>query len=479
MSNPSNELPPNPVPKHLSEPPPGAWEPARQAALAIMKPLDAFMRVQAASGILLMAMAALAMIWANSPWAESYHHLWHTPLVFGIGGVTFKQDLHFWINDGLMVIFFFVVGLEIRREMHHGELSDLKRATLPIAAAVGGMIAPAGIYLALNRTPDVHHGWGVPMATDIAFAVGILVLLGKRVPAALRVLLLALAIIDDIGAILVIALFYSSGVQLAGFAIAGAGIALVLLMQAMGLRRPLLYVVPGVILWAGMLQAGVHPTIAGVILGLLTPVKSWFGQHGFLAEAGEAIREFEKHVTRGGDTHDLVHPLDRLNIARKEAIPPVVRLESILNPWVAYLIMPLFALSNAGVTLGSIDLSGGATTVALGVAVGLALGKPIGIVSASWLTTKLGLAALPRGVDTRGLIVVGCVGGVGFTMALFIAQLAFNDPDFLSVAKVFVLVGSVVAGIAGTIAGLVLLPKEQRPEIARITVDEAERSTDH
>jgi len=459
-------------------PPPGAWEPARQAARALVRPLEAFMKIQAASGVLLLVMALVAMAWANSPWHASYHRLWHTPLSLGLGEFAFRQSLHFWINDGLMVVFFFVVGLEIRREMQDGELSDLKRAALPVAAAVGGMLVPAGIYLAVNPSPEARHGWGVPMATDIAFAVGILALLGARVPAALRVLLLALAIIDDIGAILVIALFYSSGIQVVGLAIAAFGVALVIGLQRIGVRQPVVYIAPGLVLWGGMLYAGVHPTIAGVILGLLTPARSWFGEQGFLAEAKAALSEFHQRASRArADAHDLIEPLNRIATAQREAIPPVVRLESLLNPWVAFCIMPVFALSNAGVTL-SMDALGapGAASVAVGVAVGLCLGKPVGIVLVSLLATKLGLCTLPRGVNLRGLVVVGCVGGIGFTMALFIAQLAFRDPAQLGIAKIAVLGGSLAAGVLGVLAGLVLLPKQAEPNAAQ-SVDEAERST--
>lgn len=471
------------LPRGLDEsleqgPPPGAWEPARKAARALMRPLESFMKIQAASGILLLVMALVAMAWANSPWHESYHQLWHTPVSMGLGDFVFRQSLHFWINDGLMVIFFFVVGLEIRREMHHGELSDLKRAALPVAAAIGGMLVPACIYLAANPGVETRHGWGVPMATDIAFAVGILALLGSRVPAALRVLLLALAIIDDIGAILVIALFYSSGIVITGLGIAALGLALVIVFQRIGVRHPLAYVPPGCVLWFGMLHAGVHPTIAGVILGLLTPARSWFGHDGFLAEAKAALRDFnQRSVDPRADAHDLIEPLNRIATAQREAIPPVVRLEALLNPWVAFFIMPVFALSNAGVTISMETLTApGAATVAFGVAVGLCLGKPLGIVGVSLVARKLKLCALPRGVNVAGLLVVGCVGGIGFTMALFIAQLAFQDPTQLGVAKIAVLAGSLIAGILGIVLGMVLLPKRTEPSAAG-SVDEAERST--
>ena len=461
------------------EPPPGAWEPARQAALRLARPLERFLRVQAAGGILLLVAAIIAMVWANSPLADSYRALWHTPVKLGVGSLVFEKDLHFWINEGLMVLFFFVVGLEIRREMHQGELSELRRAILPIAAALGGMVAPALIYLAFNRAPETHSGWGVPMATDIAFAVGVLTLLGKRVPAALRVLLLALAIIDDIGAIVVIALFYSSGVQWIGLGVAVAGVAGVIALQRFGVRSPLVYILPGATVWGGLLAAGVHPTLAGVAMGLLTPVRSWFGEQGFLREATDALAEFRSRAERPShDHHELLHPLERIDQARREAVPPVVRLEAALNPWVAFGIMPLFALANAGVSLGAIDLAAsGAVSVALGVGIGLAVGKPVGIVSACLLAAKTGLCTLPRGVDWRGLLVVGAVAGIGFTMAIFIAELAFTDPAYLGVAKLAVLIGSLVAGIVGVLAGMLLL-SDKAPQGIALSVDEAERSTE-
>lgn len=464
--------------RSVSERPPEAWEPALKAAQVLVRPLESFLKIQAASGIVLLVAAVGAMVWANSAFSEQYAHFWHTPITLGVGDLVFTKDLHFWINDGLMVIFFFVVGLEIRREIYQGELSELKRAALPVAAAIGGMLAPAAIYLAFNPGAETRHGWGVPMATDIAFAVGVLTLLGNRVPSALRVLLLALAIIDDIGAILVIALFYSSGVQLMGLVVAVCGAAAVIGLQRLAVRSPLVYVVPGLVLWAGMMTAGVHPTIAGVILGLLTPVKTWYGSSGFLEEATAALSEFEDRAKKSRTTeHDLLHPLERLGQARREAIAPVLRLEQLLNPWVAFGIMPVFALANAGVTVGDVDLSGPRQTIGAGVALGLLFGKPIGIVLVSLLTVKLGICALPRSVNTRGLLVVGCVGGIGFTMALFIAQLAFNNANNLGVAKVAVLIGSLVSALVGLAAGALLLPKP-RPGVKAISADEAERSTE-
>lgn len=465
--------------KHLPPPiPPGTWVPARQAARVLLLPLEMFLHIQAASGIVLLIAAVVALAWANSPWHASYEHLWHTPLTFGIGSFVWKQPLHFFINDGLMVVFFFVVGLEIRREISCGELSEPRRAALPAAAALGGMLIPAGIYLLLNAGSPAKEGWGVPMATDIAFAVGVLSLLGKRVPAALRVLLLALAIIDDIGAIIVIALFYSTSFAVKGLGLVALGMFFVFVFQGFGLRRPLLYVAPGVVIWAGFLVAGIHPTIAGVLLGLLTPVRPWFGRDGFLSAAEQAIEKFRDRTAQGDDPHALLEPLSELSEARREAVAPVVRIEAALHPWVAYGIMPLFALANAGVRVIGMDLSDPtALRLGAGVSLGLVFGKPIGVLLASYLAVKIGIASLPRGVSWRSLSVVGVVAGIGFTMAIFIAGLAFPDNGKLGTAKLAVLVGTTVAALWALVFGRLLLPNAPPPDAAA-TADEAERSTE-
>ncbi|MCC6553254.1 MAG: Na+/H+ antiporter NhaA [Polyangiaceae bacterium] len=461
-------------PRHAPE----TWAPARRVADRLLRPLERFLHVEAASGIVLLAAAVVALVWANSAWAASYEALWHTPITLGIGRHVLTQSIHFWVNDGLMTIFFLVVGLEIRREIHSGELSELRRAILPIVAALGGMAAPALIYLALNQAPDVRHGWGTPTATDIAFAVGVLALLGKRVPPALRVLLLALAIIDDIGAIVLIAVFYSSGVAWTGLAVAAGGIAAVLLMQRLGVRRALAYVLPGAVVWAGMLRAGVHPTIAGVLLGLLTPVRSWFGDAGFVATARGAIEEIQSHARRHDSRiDDYLAPLRRMRQAQREALPPVVRVQAALHPWVAYGIMPLFALANAGVSVRGVATGAPASGIMLGVGLGLALGKPIGILASSFAAVRAGLCALPRGVGWRGIMLVGMVAGIGFTMAIFIAGLAFPDPARLGVAKLAVLLGSLASAVAGLLIGRAALPAALEPGAA-ITVDEAEQATD-
>jgi Na+:H+ antiporter, NhaA family len=462
-----------------SEHAPEAWPGARRFTRRVLRPLERFLRVEAASGIVLLAATLVAVVWANSPWRSSYEHLWHTRVSFGVGAAVFERSLHFWINEGLMAVFFFVVGLEIRRELHQGELADPKRAALPVAAALGGMIAPALIFLVLNGAPATRRGWGVPTATDIAFAVGVLALLGKRVPPALRVLLLALAIIDDIGAIVVIALFYSSGIVAAGLAIAAAGVASVWLLQRFGVRSPFAYFVPGAVIWFGVYRAGVHPTIAGVVVGLLTPVRTWFGEQGFLRVTRDAIHDLRHRASRDGHgSHDLLATLHTMRLANREAVSPVVRLQAVLHPWVAFGIMPLFALANAGVDLRGVQLEdAGAKSVALGVVLGLVLGKPIGILAASFATVRLGLCALPKGVHWSGVLLVGAVAGIGFTMAIFIAGLAFTDASLAAAAKVGVFVASGLAGVLGVVIGRMTLP--ERPEAgAATTVEEAEAAAD-
>jgi len=372
--------------------------------------LSRFLHIEAVSGVVLLFAAAIALIWANSPAAASYHALWHAPLTLGIGPYVSAQSLHFWINDALMAVFFLVVGMEIRREIHEGALASLPLAALPLAAALGGVLVPALIYVALNTDPTTLRGWAVPTATDIAFAVGVLALLGRSIPGNVRVLLLALAIIDDIVAVLIIAVFYSGGLDFSGLLVAGLGIFMVLGLQRIGTGSAWAYVVPGAVLWLGLLQTGAHPTLAGVVLGLMTPVLP-------VRLRGEA---------------------------------PVTRVQRALHPWVAYAVMPLFALANAGVTLDGVDLaSGSAQAVTLGVVLALVLGKPLGVLGTSWLAVRLGLCRLPDGVTWSGVGLVGLLAGIGFTMSIFIATLAFDDAQLLGAAKLGVLLASLLAAVLG------------------------------
>ncbi len=372
--------------------------------------LSRFLHIEAVSGVVLLLAAAVALIWANSPASASYHAIWHAPLTIGIGPYVSEQSLHFWINDALMAVFFLVVGMEIRREIHEGALASFQLAALPLAAALGGVLVPALIYTALNTDPTTLRGWAVPTATDIAFAVGVLALLGRSIPGNVRVLLLALAIIDDIVAVLIIAFFYSGGLDFSGLLVAGLGVATVLGLQQIGIGSAWAYVLPGAVLWLGLLQTGAHPTLAGVVLGLMTPVLP----------------------------------------VRMRGQAPVVRVQMALHPWVAYGVMPLFALANAGVTLDGVDLaSGNAQAVTLGVVLALVLGKPLGVLGASWLAVRLGLCRLPSGVTWSGVGLVGLLAGIGFTMSIFIATLAFDDPQLLGAAKLGVLLASLVAAVLG------------------------------
>lgn len=430
--------------------PPETWAPVRRAAAAIASPIQRILAIEIASGVVLLAATVVALVWANV-WTASYDHLWHMPIGGRVGPWAVEQTLHFWVNDGLMTVFFLVVGLEIRREIFEGELASFRKAALPLVAAVGGMLVPAILFATLNAGRDGIAGWAVPMATDIAFAIGILTLLGSRIPAALRVLLLALAVIDDIGAIIVIALFYSAGIALEGIALVGVGVAMVLTFRAAGVRTPLLYVAPGLVVWGGLLVSGIHPTIGGVLLGMLTPVRPWFGPSGFAAATRAQIERLPAN-----DHIALLSALDRVNEARQEAVSPVERLINALQPWVAFVVMPVFALANAGVVLGGARLSGDSLWLFIGIVAGLAVGKPLGIAAFLLGASELGVAARGKDVTKRGVLLVGLVGGIGFTMSMFIAQLAFPPGPLLETAKLAILVGSGIATVLGLGYGLIV-----------------------
>jgi Na+:H+ antiporter, NhaA family len=374
----------------------------RSAIRRALSPVERFLSVEAASGLVLLLAALLALVLANSPLRSLYHAVWNAPL--RLGRLSLGHDLHFWINDGLMTVFFFVIGLEIRRELRSGGLVELRRAALPVVAALGGMLAPALLYLAFNHSGTGVRGWAVPVATDIAFAAGVLGLLGRRTPPALRVLLLALAVVDDVGAIAVIALFYSTGITWGGLVVVAAGLGLLFGLQKLGARAPA-YLVPGLAIWVGAEMAGIHPALAGVVVGLLAPLAP---------------------------------------------------LEHRLHGWVAFAIMPLFALANAGVPIGGASLGGQGLPVFAGITVGLVIGKPAGIVGLTWLAARMGLTALPAGVRWRDTLVLGQVAGVGFTMALFISALAFPSGPLLETAKLAVLTGSALSALGGLASGRAL-----------------------
>lgn len=443
--------------------------PAQVVAERVFNALERFLHVQAVSGVVLLLAAATALIWANSASGAAYLHFWHAPLSFGFGSHAVSQPLHFWINDGLMTIFFLVVGLEIRREIYEGALANMRLATLPLAAALGGVLLPALIYAGFNSEPALRAGWAVPTATDIAFAVGVLALLGKSIPSSIRILLLALAIIDDIAAVLIIAFFYSSSLDPSGLVLALIGVLLVLAFQHLGLGSAFAYVIPGAVLWAGFLTIGIHPTLAGVILGLMTPVVPPIRREHPISFIKRALNEFGQRVQSEegvADARALLEPVKQLKRAQRDIVPPVIRVQAALHPWVAYGIMPLFALANAGVAIGGFDFASAATqSVMLGVFVGLVVGKPIGIVLASWTVVRLGWCELPADASWRSVWLVGFLGGIGFTMSIFIANLAFESDSLLNAAKLGVLAASGCAAILGLTVGKLLVSRH-RPQLA-------------
>jgi NhaA family Na+:H+ antiporter len=420
----------------------------------VLAPFQRFVQTESSSGLVLLACTAVALVWANSPWAASYEHLWETELTLGLGPWSTRATLHHLINDGLMAVFFFLVGLEIKREMLAGELASVQRAALPIAGALGGMIVPALLYAMLNAGTSGEPGWGVPMATDIAFALGVLALLGDRVPLGVRVFLAALAIVDDIGAVLVIAVFYSGGIAWAPLSFAGVLVLLALGANFAGVRRPWAYAAIGLVLWTAIISSGIHATIAGVLLAMTIPARSRIDESSFVTRARRALSQFEiAHEPGASPLNDpehqaAVHQLEKL---AEQLQPPLLRLEHGLHGVVAFGIMPLFALANAGVPLGLSQLGGGdGTAVALGVALGLLVGKPVGITLLAWAAVRFGLASLPQAVTWRSIGGAGLLGGIGFTMALFIAGLAFRgEPGLLVAAKLGILGASLIAGLAG------------------------------
>jgi NhaA family Na+:H+ antiporter len=404
---------------------------------------ERFLSVESASGVLLLAATCVALILGNSPAAETVHRFWTTTLGLEIGCCQLRLPLELWVNDGLMAIFFFVIGLEIKRELVLGELRDPRRAALPIAAAIGGMVAPACIYLLLEHGKPGARGWGIPMATDIAFVVGCMAILGPRIPHGLRVMLLSLAIVDDIGAILVIAVGYSSGLSPGWLACGLAGLGAVYVLRRLGLRRIAVYAILGTFVWYAFFRSGVHATIAGVILGLMTPARNDRGGRQFVAVLRRAGAIFGGERWQSS-SHRAVQ-VRRLQRALGQTIAPLEYLEGTLHPWVAFLIMPVFALANAGV---EVHVSALGHPVAVAVALGLLLGKPAGILLAVFLAVRSGLARLPERTPWSLIAAGGVLSGIGFTMALFIAGLAL-DEGLLASGKIGILAGSALSAILG------------------------------
>ena len=414
---------------------------------ALVLPIQEFIHIQGMSSVLLLAAAIAALVWANSPWHNSYHHVWELELTLS----TIHLPVHAWINDALMAIFFFLVGMEIKHEIVHGELSDVRKAALPIVGALGGMVLPALLFVAINYGGPGVHGWGVPMATDIAFSLGVLGMV-KGIPSELKVFLLTLAIADDIGAIVVIAFFYTETLHLQPLLVGVFFLLLMLGLRRIGVQRVIVYFVLGAAFWVAILQSGIHATIAGVILGFMVPTSPRLSLQQFEEIGADMMQRFRAAQAEGdmATANRLLGSFEQL-VNATEADSE--RLTRKLNDWVSFLVLPLFALSNAGVTFSGGAASGLLTSrIAWGVMIGLVIGKPIGIVGFCGVAVKMGLARLPKGVTWLQMAAVGTLAGIGFTVSIFISSLAFGDPVHLMEAKTAVLVASLIAGLAGFFA---------------------------
>ena len=397
-----------------------------------------FLATEASGGIILLAAALIALVWANSPWRDSYRTLWSTELTIGLGQYVLVEDLQHWVNDALMAIFFFVVGLEIKRELVHGDLRDRRTAAMPAVAAAGGMIVPALLYLLITAGSDGTRGWGIPMATDIAFAIGVVALLGPKVPSSLKLFLLTLAIVDDIGAIVVIAVFYADDLQPVFLLAAAALIGGMLIIRRFGIVWLPPYVALGCSVWLVTQASGVHATIAGVVLGLLAPAQPLI--------AAEVAREWASDLTDEPSPSEL----DAMTRLAKTSVSSAERLEHLLHPWTSFLIVPLFALANAGVELRANAFDGpGAAKISIGVVIGLVAGKTLGITAAAWLAVRTGIGRLPEGATWPMVAGIALIAGIGFTVALFITELAFDPGALQDAAKIGVLAASTLAAALG------------------------------
>jgi NhaA family Na+:H+ antiporter len=423
-----------------------------RASERVLRPFHQFARWQASGALLLLVCAVGALVWANSPWAISYEQMLHAPLRLSLGERALELDLRHWINDGLMAIFFFAVGLEIKREFLVGELADRRNAMLPIAAAIGGMVVPALCYAAFNIGGEGAHGWGIPMATDIAFALGALAVLGSRIPEGLKIFLVALAIVDDLGALLIIAVVYTASINWSGLVLAAACLGALFVANRAGARRAPIYLALGIGAWYGLLLSGVHATLAGVLAALLVPARVRIvpdALAGVIRRGADAIDVHAAHGVRGAMEPERVETIGALSDTLAAAHAPVQRFEHMVHPWVAFGIVPVFALFNAGVAIDASAIRTLAFPVPLGIVTGLVLGKPVGICLASWLAVKAGLATLPEGVSWRHLCGTAWLAGIGFTMALFISGLAFPGTGLESQAKLGILLGSLVSAVIG------------------------------
>ncbi|MDZ4681945.1 MAG: Na+/H+ antiporter NhaA [Saprospiraceae bacterium] len=428
----------------------------------LLKPFNSFIHRESTAGIFLLVCSVAALVLANSPWSDAYHHLWEYEFSIGFAGHVVSNSLHHWISDGLMAMFFFVVGLELKREIMGGELSSPRNAILPLAAAVGGMVVPALIYAFLNYEKPSISGWGIPMATDIAFALGVLSLLGNRVPLSVKIFLTALAIADDLGAVLVIALFYTSEISTINLATGVVFMIVLVTANYLGVRSTLFYGIVGIGgLWLAFLMSGVHATVAGVLAALTIPARTKIDEVGFARRLRMYVSEFERIPPNYVPLlePEQLHLVEKIKSLTKAAGTPLQQLEHALHPVVLFVIMPVFALANAGISFEGITFQGVATSVSIGVFLGLLLGKFVGVVGASWLFVKIGWAQLPGDMTFKDICGLAMLAGIGFTMSLFITNLAIESPVVALEAKIGILSASLIAGIAGFLILNKTLPK--------------------
>lgn len=431
----------------------------------LLSPITTFAAHKLAGAALLMLATVAALIWANSPWAHYYHDLLDLKLGVAAGGHGINKTVHHWINDGLMGIFFFLVGLEIKRELLAGELSTFRKAALPAIAALGGMVLPALVFVVVNTDGPTAHGWGIPMATDIAFALGVLALLGDRVPVGLKVFLTALAIVDDIGAVVVIAVAYTSELSLIALGVGASCLVVSIVLNLIGARNAVSYFIVGSIAWVGFLESGVHATIAAMLMAFTIPARTRLGGDNLIAHMTSLGRQLSANLPTNTtmNTAPQQHLLEEMHKTVDLASAPLQRIEHALVGPVTFFVLPIFALANAGMTLGG-DLSSSLRSpMVLGIVLGLALGKALGISGFAWLAVRLGIADLPRGVTWGQVVGVGALGGIGFTMALFVAQLAFLDPVHVEAAKLAILVASTLSGVVGFFVVRATIPPSEAP----------------
>lgn len=418
-----------------------------------MAPVSRFIHLEYTSGIVLLISVVIAIAWANSPFHDFYEHLWHINFSVGFDKFLLSHPLHIWINDGLMAIFFFVIGLELKREFMEGELSSLQKASLPMTAALGGMLVPAVIYFVINKGTHAAHGWGIPMATDIAFALALLSMASKHIPVSVKIFLSALAVADDLGAVLVIAFFYTEQINFMPLAIGAGFLILLMVGNRMGIRSALFYLLLGIGAWIGFLLSGVHATIAGVLVAFTIPAVTRIDEQIYSSNLRKLSYDFEADIPQRGS---LITPLQNKTIQKVKTLSmaaetPLQTIEHALHPWVAFGIMPLFALANAGIVITSDFFSSIINPVSIGVAAGLIVGKFTGILLFCWIMVRYKISSLPEGANWKHIAGVALLAGIGFTMSLFISGLAFGDPVLINQAKYGILIASIIAGILGTI----------------------------